>query len=69
MNLAGALGGAAAGPLLALLSYAGLAWTLLAPVALVLVATFVAASRTRVGRPTPGSPGATEAARTPSPNV
>jgi MFS family permease len=69
MNLAGAVGGAAAGPLLALLSYAGLAWTLLAPVALVLAATFVTASRTRVGRASAGSSDATEAARTPSTNL
>ncbi len=33
MNLAGALGGALAGPILAALSYPGLAWALLAPVA------------------------------------
>ena len=35
MNLAGAGGGAVSGPLLALLGYAGLAWTLLLPVAVV----------------------------------
>ncbi len=35
MNLAGALGGALAGPLLAVLGYSGLAWTLLVPVAVV----------------------------------
>jgi len=38
MNLAGALGGAVAGPLLALFGYTGLAWLLLLPVAAVLVA-------------------------------
>jgi MFS family permease len=35
MNLAGAAGGAVAGPLLAVLGYSGLAWILLAPVAVV----------------------------------
>jgi len=38
MNLAGALGGAVSGPLLALLGYAGLAWTLLLPIAAVMTA-------------------------------
>ena len=66
MNLAGAFGGAASGPLLALLSYAGLAWTLLLPVALVLLATLTAAARIRGGRSGPDSPGRTEAARTPA---
>ena len=66
MNLAGAVGGAASGPLLALLSYAGLAWTLLLPVALVLLATLTAAARIRGGRSGPDSPGRTEAARTPA---
>lgn len=38
MNLAGALGGAVAGPVLAVLGYTGLAWLLLVPVAVVLSA-------------------------------
>ena len=38
MNLAGALGGAVAGPVLALLGYTGLAWLLLVPIAAVLAA-------------------------------
>ena len=47
MNLAGALGGAVAGPLLALLGYAGLAWTLLLPVAAVLTAGSLGVRRSR----------------------
>ena len=47
MNLAGALGGAVAGPLLALLGYAGLAWTLLLPVAMVLATGSVGVRRSR----------------------
>ena len=47
MNLAGALGGAVAGPLLALLGYAGLAWTLLLPVAVVLATGSVGVRRSR----------------------
>jgi len=38
MNLAGAFGGAVAGPVLAVLGYTGLAWLLLVPIAAVLVA-------------------------------
>ena len=45
MNLAGALGGAVAGPLLALLGYAGLAWTLLLPVTVVLTVGSVGVRR------------------------
>ena len=41
MNLAGAVGGAASGPLLALFGYSGLAWILLFPVAAVLLALAV----------------------------
>lgn len=41
MNLAGAIGGAAAGPVLAWLTYAGLAWSLAVPIAVVLVAALV----------------------------
>jgi MFS family permease len=47
MNLAGAIGGAVSGPLLALLGYPGLAWTLLAPVALVLAAGGLGLRRSR----------------------
>ena len=53
MNLAGAVGGAASGPLLALLEYAGLAWCLLLPVGVVLLATVTAAARKRGGRSGP----------------
>ena len=38
MNFAGALGGAVSGPVLALLGYAGLAWALLLPIAVVVTA-------------------------------
>ena len=48
MNLAGAVGGAVAGPLLAWLTYAGLAWSLSVPIAIVLVASLTSAAR--VGR-------------------
>ncbi|MDX6322112.1 MAG: hypothetical protein QOF52_1970 [Propionibacteriaceae bacterium] len=47
MNLAGALGGAVSGPLLALLGYPGLAWTLLLPVAAVLIAGSLGIRRAR----------------------
>ncbi|HZA73017.1 MAG TPA: MFS transporter [Propionibacteriaceae bacterium] len=43
MNLAGAVGGAAAGPILAGLTYAGLAWCLPLPIVVVLVASVFAA--------------------------
>lgn len=43
MNLAGATGGAVSGPILAWLSYAGLAWSLPVPIAVVLVASVLAA--------------------------
>ncbi len=66
MNLAGAVGGAAAGPLLALVSYTGLAWSLLLPVAVVLLAVLIAVTRIRAGRSGPDSPDRTEAARTPA---
>ncbi len=49
MNLAGAVGGAVSGPLLAWLTYAGLAWTLPLPIAVVLAAAMVL-------RPGPRSP-------------
>jgi MFS family permease len=47
MNLAGALGGGVSGPLLALLGYAGLAWSLLLPVAVVLTAGSLGMRRSR----------------------
>jgi MFS family permease len=47
MNLAGAIGGAVSGPLLALLGYPGLAWTLLLPVALVLAVGWLGLRRSR----------------------
>jgi MFS family permease len=47
MNLAGAIGGAVSGPLLALLGYPGLAWTLLLPVALVLAAGWLGLRQSR----------------------
>ena len=47
MNLAGALGGGVSGPLLALLGYAGLAWSLLLPVAVVLTAGSLGMRRPR----------------------
>jgi MFS family permease len=45
MNLAGAVGGAASGPMLAWLGYSGLAWSLVIPVAAVLTALLVATLR------------------------
>ena len=47
MNLAGAVGGAFSGPLLALLDYPGLAWTLLLPVVTVLAAAVLGLRRAR----------------------
>lgn len=47
MNLAGAFGGAVAGPVLAVLGYAGLAWLLLVPVAAVLTAGTYGVRRSR----------------------
>ena len=47
MNLAGALGGAVSGLLLALLGYAGLAWTLLLPITVVLTVGSVGVRRSR----------------------
>ena len=47
MNFAGALGGAVSGPLLAVLGYGGLAWTLLLPVAVVLTAVVYGGRRAR----------------------
>ena len=47
MNLAGAVGGAVSGPMLAWLAYAGLAWSLALPIAFVLVVLLMAAARLR----------------------
>lgn len=47
MNLAGAAGGAVSGPLLALLGYAGLAWTLMLPIAAVVATVLFGAARSR----------------------
>jgi MFS family permease len=63
MNLAGAVGGAVAGPMLAWLSYAGLAWCLLLPVGFVLVLCLTAAART--SRRPGGRAAAARAAATP----
>lgn len=52
MSFAGAVGGALSGPVLALAGYAGLAWVLLLPVALVCVA----ALRNASSLPAPGAP-------------
>jgi MFS family permease len=51
MNLAGALGGAVSGPLLAWLSYAGLAWSLGLPIVLVIVSLLVTTAGVGRGRP------------------
>jgi MFS family permease len=67
MNLAGAVGGAASGPMLAWLGYPGLAWSLVLPVAAVLATLLMARARAggglsevRRGRPsaspTPAGP-------------
>jgi MFS family permease len=55
MNLSGAVGGAASGPLLAIFGYSGLAWTLLVPVAAVLVAGSLGMRRSRQALPSPSS--------------
>src|SRR6478609_5554066 len=47
MNLAGALGGALFGPVLALVGYTGLAWGLLLPIAVVVVASAGSLTRAR----------------------
>jgi hypothetical protein len=51
MNLAGAVGGAVSGPLLAWLSYAGLAWSLALPIVLVIVTSLVITAGVERGRP------------------
>ena len=57
MNLAGAVGGAVSGPLLAWLTYAGLAWTLALPIVMVVVASLVLTAGVSRGEPvhTPSS--------------
>ena len=47
MNLAGALGGALSGPVLAFVGYTGLAWGLLLPIAVVVVASLGSLTRAR----------------------
>ena len=47
MNLAGATGGAVSGPLLALIGYAGLAWSLSLPIAAVVATVLLGAARRR----------------------
>jgi MFS family permease len=47
MNLAGAVGGAVSGPVLALVGYTGLAWGLLLPIAVVVTASVLGLARTR----------------------
>ena len=51
MNVAGAVGGAVSGPLLAWLGYAGLAWSLVLPIMFLVVASFVVTAA--VGRDGP----------------
>jgi MFS family permease len=63
MNLAGAVGGAVSGPMLAWLTYAGLAWSLALPVAFVLVA-LAAAAKIGGGGLGPGPRRRASAART-----
>jgi MFS family permease len=55
MNLGGAVGGAVSGPLLAWLSYAGLAWSLALPIVLVVVASLVTTSGVGRGRQVSGT--------------
>ncbi|HEU4544775.1 MAG TPA: MFS transporter [Microlunatus sp.] len=66
MNLAGALGGALSGPVLAFVGYTGLAWGLLLPIAVVVVAALLALRGTaaRPGeRGTAAGPGRRRAAQ------
>jgi MFS family permease len=63
MNLAGAVGGAVSGPLLAWITYAGLAWSLALPIAFVVV-SLMAAARVSRGGADPGRRGRASAART-----
>jgi predicted MFS family arabinose efflux permease len=48
MNLAGALGGALSGPVLAFVGYTGLAWGLLLPVVVVVIASVWGLTRQRL---------------------
>jgi MFS family permease len=63
MNLAGAVGGAVAGPMLAWLTYAGLAWSLAIPITFVLAVCLTTAAR--LGRRPGGRAAAARAAATP----
>jgi MFS family permease len=63
MNLAGAVGGAVSGPMLAWLTYAGLAWSLAVPIAFVLLA-LTAAARANESRSDRGPRGRASAAPT-----
>ncbi len=51
MNLAGAVGGAVSGPVLALVGYTGLAWGLLLPIAVVVTASVIGLTQTAPRRP------------------
>jgi hypothetical protein len=55
MNLAGAVGGAVSGPLLAWLTYAGLAWSLALPIVLVVATSLVTTAGVGRGQPVGGS--------------
>jgi MFS family permease len=55
MNLAGAVGGAVSGPLLAWLTYAGLAWSLALPIVLVIATALVTTTGVGRGQPVAGS--------------
>ena len=65
MNLAGAVGGAASGPMLAWLGYPGLAWSLVIPVATVLAALLLTTLRAGGGL-SGARPGPPSAAPTPA---
>ena len=68
MNLAGGVGGAVAGPMLAWLTYAGLAWSLALPIAIVLAASLTSAAgvgRSGSGRGPRGQASAARTAATP----
>jgi MFS family permease len=64
MNLAGGVGGAVAGPMLAWLTYAGLAWSLAVPITIVLVASLTSAARVGRSGSGRGPRGQASAART-----
>ena len=67
MNFAGAVGGALSGPILAWVTYAGLAWSLGLPITFVVVAALTAASvsRSQSGQRTRGQTSAARTAATP----